>query len=78
MNDAGTPTASTMAQMLRQRFWTRVCYLKTIHAADLIRVHHHAQQNSIPAEEAIIELGLLTEEQVNEILTGERPVLASA
>jgi len=78
MNDVGTKTAGTMTKLLRQHFWSRVCYLKTIRASDLIRVHHHAQQNSIPAEEAIVELGLLTEDQVIEILTGEQPVLACA
>ncbi len=78
MNDVATKNVSTMTQKLRQQFWTRVCYLKSIHAADLIRVHHHAQQNGIPAEEAIVELGLLTEEQVIEMVTGERPIFAFA
>jgi len=35
-------------------------------------VHHHAQQNGIPAEEAIVQLGLLSEEQVIEIVLTER------
>jgi len=78
MNHAETKTAGTMTPKLRQAFWSRVCYLKTIRAADLIRVHHHAQQHGIPAEEAIVELGLLTEDQVIEFVTGERPLLASA
>lgn len=78
MNDVAMKTAGSMTPKLRQQFWTRVCYLKSIHSADLIRVHHHAQQNGIPAEEAIVQLGLLTEEQVIEIVTGERPVLAFA
>jgi hypothetical protein len=78
MNDVETKSASTMAQKLRQRFWSRLCALKVIRESDLIRVYRHAQQRAIAPEEAMVELGLLTEDQVIAILTGERLVQASA
>jgi len=78
MDHVARRPAGTMAQKLRQRFWSRLRGLKLIRESDLIRVHRHAQQRSIAPEEAIIVLGLLSEDQVLEILTGERPVLASA
>ncbi|HVR87532.1 MAG TPA: hypothetical protein VMU54_24615 [Planctomycetota bacterium] len=78
MNEGETRPASTMAQKLRQRFWARLRGLKIIRESDLIRVHRHAQQRGVAPEEAIVALGLLTEDQVIEILTGGRPVLASA
>jgi hypothetical protein len=78
MNDAEKKRASTLAQKLRQRFWTRLRALKLIREPDLVRVYRHAQQHGLAPEEAMVALGLLTEDQVIEILTGERPVLASA
>ncbi|HEV3027775.1 MAG TPA: hypothetical protein VG457_09395 [Planctomycetota bacterium] len=78
MNDVESRPASAMAQKLRQRFWGRLRGLKIIRESDLIRVHRHAQQRGIAPEAAIVALGMLTEDQVIAILTGERPVLASA
>lgn len=65
-----------LAQRLRQRFWSRLRGLKIVRESDLIRVHRHAQVSRMAPEAAIVALGLLTEEQVFEILTGERPVAA--
>jgi hypothetical protein len=76
MNDAESRSASTMAQKLRQRFWSRLRALKILRESELIRVYRHAQQRGIAPEEAMVALGLLTEDQVIEILTGERAALA--
>jgi len=78
MNQTETKPASASVQALRQRFWSRVCYLKSVRTADLIRVHHHAQQHCMAPEEAVVALGLLTEAQAIEILTGERELAATA
>ncbi len=68
-----------LGQRLRQTFWTRLRGLKIVRESDLIRVHRHAQAARMAPEASIVALGLLTEEQVFEILTGERPAaLASA
>jgi hypothetical protein len=77
MNHGETRPASLMAQKLRQRFWSRLRGLKVIRESDLIRVHRHAQQQAIAPEEAIVALGMLTEDEVIGIITGERPVLVS-
>jgi hypothetical protein len=76
MNDAEPRPASTMAQKLRQRFWSRLRALKILRESELIRVYRHAQQQGIAPEEAMVALRLLTEDQVIEILTGERSALA--
>ncbi|HLY73715.1 MAG TPA: hypothetical protein VKU80_06310, partial [Planctomycetota bacterium] len=71
MNHAESRPASTVAQKLRQRFWSRLRALKILRESELIRVYRHAQQQGIPPEEAMVALGLLTEDQVLGILTGE-------
>jgi len=76
MNDTEPGSASTMAQKLRQRFWSRLRVLKILRESDLIRVYHQAQRQGIAPEEAMVALGLLTEDQVIEILTGEHSALA--
>lgn len=72
MNDVATAPARTPAQELRQRFWTRIAHLKTVRVADLVRVHHHAQQTCSSPEESLVALGILTEDQVIELYAGER------
>ena len=72
-----TGGAGGLAQNLRQRFWSRLRALKIVREPDLIRVHRHAQSCRIAPEAALVALGMLTEEQVFEIFTGERPVSAA-
>lgn len=66
-----TGTAGLMGQRLRQRFWTRLRDLRVIRESELIRVHRLAQQHRMTPEEALVALGLLTQEQVLAIFAGE-------
>ncbi len=72
-----TGGAGGLAQRLRQRFWSRLRGLRLVRESELIRVHRHAQVTGMAPEASIVALGLLSEEQVFEILTGERPVAAA-
>ena len=66
-----TGPAGLMGRQLRQRFWARLRGLSIIRESELIRVHRLAQQHRMTPEEAVVALGLLTEEQVLEIFAGE-------
>ena len=66
-----TGAAGLMGQRLRQRFWSRLRELGIIRESELIRVHRLAQQRCMSPEEAVVALGLLTEDQVLSIFTGE-------
>jgi len=58
---------------MRRRFWNRLCRAGLVRGGELVRIHRVAQQERIAPEEALVTLGLLTREQVVELLTNERP-----
>jgi hypothetical protein len=58
---------------LRRRFWNRLCRLGIIREQELVGIHQLAQKRRIAPEEAVVELGVLTQDQVVEFLTGESP-----
>ncbi len=72
-----TMDTGLMGQRLRQRFWSRLRELNLIRESELIRVHRLAQQRRMSPEEAVVALGMLTEDQVFALYTGE-PARASA
>ena len=72
MNPVKRTTAAAAVQQLRQRFWDRLSGHKIVRATDLVRVHRHAQQSGVSPEEAIVDLGLMTSEQVMEFFRGEQ------
>ena len=66
-----------LGQRLRQRFWSRLRELGLIRQSELIRVHRLAQQRRMTPEEAVVALGMLTDDEVLAITTGN-PSRASA
>ena len=68
-----TNTLSAPDPTLRRRFWNRLCRAGLIRERELIRVHRVAQKERIAPEEALVATGMLTREQVVELLTNERP-----
>jgi hypothetical protein len=78
MDGFGTKRGHLVAQMRRPQFWSRVCSRGEIGAGGLIRVHQHALRKGIPTDEAVVALGMLTEDQVVEIHAGGEQLRASA
>ena len=70
-NDLNEPVAVDSA--LRRRFWNRLCRLGIIRERELIRLHRVAQERRIAPEEAVVALGMLTQDQVVELLTCRTP-----
>jgi hypothetical protein len=63
--------ASALVHGLRQRFLSRIHELGIVHGPELILVHRVAQQRGIAPEDAVVMLGLLTEDEVLEMMTGD-------
>ena len=57
----------------RRRFWNRLCRMGIVRERELVRVHRVAQTRRIAPEGALVEIGLLTAEQVAELLSGNAP-----
>ena len=72
-----TDRQGLLGQRLRQRFWSRLRELGLIRESELIRVHRLAQQRRMTPEEAVVALGMLTDDEVLAITTGN-PSRASA
>jgi hypothetical protein len=70
-NDLKDPVAVDSA--LRRRFWNRLCRLGIVRERELIGLHRVAQARRIAPEEAVVAMGMLTQDQVVELLTCEAP-----
>jgi len=66
--------ARDFARALRQQFLNRIRERGIISGSELIRVHRVAQARRISPEDAVVILGLLTEEEALEILMEGSPM----
>jgi hypothetical protein len=57
----------------RRRFWNRLCRMGLVRERELVRIHLYAQTRRIAPEGAVVEMGILTADQVAEFLSTESP-----
>ena len=65
--------ARDFARLLRQQFLNRIRERGIVSGSELIRVHRVAQERRIAPEDAVVLLGLLSEEEVLDILMEGSP-----
>ena len=73
MRSVESRDARAFVRTLRQRFLNRIRVLGIVREPELIQVHRVAQDRRIAPEDAVVALGLLTEDQVLELLMEDPP-----
>lgn len=69
--------ARDFARALRQQFLNRIRERGIISGSELIRIHRVAQSRRISPEDAVVILGLLSEEEVLDLLMEGAPTEAA-